>query len=70
VTGGGRLGVTNAVVTIIDNDSPNGRLNFSAATYTNLETPGQLIMSVVPGSLGTLSVYYATSNGRSSRHRL
>src|SRR5205814_1857739 len=65
VTGGGRLGVTNATVTIIDNDSPNGRLNFTAATYTNLENSGSAAITVKRsgGSLGSLSVYYATSNG-------
>jgi uncharacterized delta-60 repeat protein/uncharacterized repeat protein (TIGR01451 family) len=65
VTGGGKLGLTNAVVTIIDNDSPNGRLNLSAATYTNAENAGSALITVKRsgGSLGTLSVYYATTNG-------
>lgn len=64
-SGGASLGLTNATITIIDNDSPNGRVNFSSATYTTNESGAAAIISVnrSGGSQGTLSVYYATSNG-------
>src|SRR4029078_11493428 len=59
------LGNSNAVVTIVDNDSPNGRLNFTATNYTVAENGGMAQVTVrrSGGNLGTLSVYYATSNG-------
>jgi uncharacterized repeat protein (TIGR01451 family)/uncharacterized delta-60 repeat protein len=64
-TGGAQLGLSNAVVTIIDNDSPNGRLGFSSPAYTTNENSGAAVITVNRrgGSQGTLAVYYATSNG-------
>lgn len=64
-TGGAQLGLSNAVVTIIDNDTPNGRLGFSSPAYTTNENAGAAVITVNRrgGSQGTLTVYYATSNG-------
>jgi uncharacterized repeat protein (TIGR01451 family)/uncharacterized delta-60 repeat protein len=64
-TGGATLGVSNAVITIVDNDSPNGRLNFSSATYSTNENAGVATITVnrSGGSQGLLSVIYASSNG-------
>ena len=65
VTGGATLGLSNAVITIVDNDSPNGRVNFSSPTYTTNEngTAATITVNRSGGSQGTLAVYYATSNG-------
>ena len=65
VSGGATLGATNAVLTIIDNDSPNGRLNFSSANYATNENAGAALVTInrTGGSQGTLAVYFATSNG-------
>jgi uncharacterized repeat protein (TIGR01451 family)/uncharacterized delta-60 repeat protein len=64
-TSGASLGVSNAVVTIIDNDSPNGRVNFSSPTYATNENSTAAIVTVnrSGGSQGTLDVYFATSDG-------
>jgi uncharacterized delta-60 repeat protein/uncharacterized repeat protein (TIGR01451 family) len=65
VTGGGHLGLSNSIVTIINSDSPNGRVNFSSATYATNENAGAAIITVNRGggSQGTLGVYYSTSDG-------
>lgn len=65
VTGGASLGVSNAVITIIDNDSPNGRVNFSSPTYATNENGTAAIVTVnrTGGSQGSLDVYFATSDG-------
>src|ERR1051326_7479865 len=65
VTGGATLGVSNAVITIVDNDSPNGRLNFSSATYSTNENAGVATITVnrSGGSQGALQFTYASSNG-------
>jgi uncharacterized repeat protein (TIGR01451 family)/uncharacterized delta-60 repeat protein len=64
-TGGANLGISNAVLTIIDDNSPNGRLNFSAAAYATNENAGAAIITVnrSGGSAGTLAVNYSTSDG-------
>jgi uncharacterized repeat protein (TIGR01451 family)/uncharacterized delta-60 repeat protein len=64
-TGGASLGMTNAVITIIDNDSPNGRVNFSSPTYTTNEngTVATITVNRSGGSQGTLAVNFATSDG-------
>ncbi len=64
-SGGAVLGLSNAVVTIIDNDSPNGRVNFSSPTYTTNENAiaANITVNRSGGSLGTLAVYFATSDG-------
>jgi len=65
VTGGASLGLSNAVVTIVDNDSPNGRVNFSSPTYTTNEngTAATITVNRSGGSQGTLAVNFATSDG-------
>jgi uncharacterized repeat protein (TIGR01451 family)/uncharacterized delta-60 repeat protein len=65
VTGGASLGLSNAVITIVDNDSPNGRVNFSSPTYTTNEngTAATITVNRSGGSQGTLAVNFATSNG-------
>ncbi len=64
-SGGATLGVANATLTIIDNDSPNGRLNFSASGYITNENAGAAIITVnrSGGSLGTITVQAAATNG-------
>jgi len=62
VTGGGNLGISNATVTVIDADSPNGRLRFASPTFATNENAGSAIVTVRRGggSAGTLSVSVAT----------
>lgn len=65
VTGGGRFGLTNATLTIVDNDFPSGRLNFSVTNYSVPEGAGQATITVTRtgGSKNALSVQYASSAG-------
>jgi len=65
VTGGASLGLSNAVVTIIDNDTPGGKLNFTAATFSTNESAGTAIISVARtgSSVGSLTVYVTATNG-------
>lgn len=70
-TGGARLpgglptSSTQAALTIIDNDFPHGRINFSSSTYTNAEADGSanIVVTRTGGSSGSVSVRYETSNG-------
>jgi uncharacterized repeat protein (TIGR01451 family)/uncharacterized delta-60 repeat protein len=64
-TDGASLGLSSATITIIDNDSPNGRINFSSATYTTNESGilATITVNRSGGSQGTLAVNYATSDG-------
>ena len=64
-TGGAVLGVSNALLTILDNDTPNGRLNFTAGAFSTNENAGAAIISVKRsgGSQGTLTVQAAATNG-------
>lgn len=63
--GGAVLGVSNAVVTIVDNDTPGGKLNFSSATYATNENAGFALVTVLRSgsSAGTLTVQVAATNG-------
>ena len=65
VGGGASLGVTNATVTIVDNDTPGGKLNFSSATYATNESAVSAVITVTrTGSAsGTLTVYAQATNG-------
>ncbi len=57
-------GITNAWLTIIDGDFPQGRLNFSAASFVTNETAGNAIITVTRtgGSAGAMSVLCSTTN--------
>ncbi len=58
------LGLTNAVLRLINPNFP-GYLTFSATNYTGSESAGFItfVVNRVAGSLGTLTVQYATTNG-------
>lgn len=62
---GATLGLSNAVVTIIDDDTPGGKLNFSSATYRTNENAGTAVITVTRSgsSSGTLTVQAAATNG-------
>ncbi len=64
-TGGATIGVTNAVVTIIDNDYANGRVAFTSTTYATNESAGSALITVSRngGSAGTLAVTCFTAAG-------
>ena len=57
-------GITNAWLTIIDGDFPQGRLNFSAASFKTNETAGDAVITVTRtgGSQGTMTVLCSTTN--------
>jgi uncharacterized delta-60 repeat protein/uncharacterized repeat protein (TIGR01451 family) len=57
-------GVTNAWLTIIDSDFPQGRLNFSTASFVTNETAGNAIIKVTRtgGSQGAMTVLCSTTN--------
>jgi uncharacterized delta-60 repeat protein/uncharacterized repeat protein (TIGR01451 family) len=57
-------GVTNAWLTIIDSDFPQGRLNFSAASFVTNETAGNAVINVTRtgGSQGAMTVLFSTTN--------
>ena len=57
-------GVTNAWLTIIDSDFPQGRLNFSAASFPTNETAGNAVITVTRtgGSQGAMTVLCSTTN--------
>ena len=63
--GGAVAGLTNATLTIVDNDFSAGRLNFSSATYTTNESAHFALVAVTRtgGNLGAVTVQFATSNG-------
>jgi hypothetical protein len=67
-TGGATLGTqTSAVLMLIDNtpNSQAGQLQFSTSAYTALVAGGTATITVAraSGSMGTVTVQYATSNG-------
>jgi uncharacterized repeat protein (TIGR01451 family)/uncharacterized delta-60 repeat protein len=61
--GGASLGLTNAVLTIIDNDYLSGHLNFSAPSYSTNKHAGAATITVTRtgGSLNTISVQAITA---------
>ena len=63
--GGATLGLTNAVLSIVDDDYPPGFANFTAGTYSTNESAGAVRLGVTRtgGNKGTLVVRYATANG-------
>lgn len=63
---GGRPTSTDvATLTIVDDDFPQGRLNFQLGTYTAAEADGvaRIAVTRTGGNSGTLSVRYATRPG-------
>ena len=65
VTGGATFGLTNAVLTIINNNFTAGHVSFTSATYSTNENLGTALITVnrLGGSSGTLTVNIATSDG-------
>lgn len=66
-TGGLTLGQTNAVLTIVDNDFPGGKVSFTSATFATNENAVSAIIGVkrAGSGAGTLTVYAAATNGAS-----
>ncbi len=65
VSAGGAIGVSNAVLTIINDNFLPGRVSFASSNFNAHEVSGAATITVVRtgGSSGVLSVYAATSNG-------
>jgi uncharacterized delta-60 repeat protein len=65
LTGGTPTSITTALMTIIDNDYPPGRLNFAATTFVTNENAVLATIAVtrLGGSFGDVTVSYATSDG-------
>jgi uncharacterized repeat protein (TIGR01451 family)/uncharacterized delta-60 repeat protein len=63
--GGATIGLTNAVVTIVDNDTPGGKLNFSSPTFSTNEnaTAATITVTRSGSAAGTLTVFAAATNG-------
>lgn len=63
--GGAALGATNATLTIIDNDTVGGKLNFSSAAFSTNENSGVAVITVARSgsSSGSLTVQVAATNG-------
>jgi uncharacterized delta-60 repeat protein/uncharacterized repeat protein (TIGR01451 family) len=61
---GTTLGVSNAVLNIVDDDYPGGFLNFTAPAYSTNESSGAVTLTVIRtgGKKGTLSVMAGTTN--------
>ncbi len=66
-TGGATVGLTNATLTIIDNDYANGRVRFTSATFATNESAGSAVITLERsgGSVGTLEVTCSTGPGPS-----
>lgn len=64
-TGSATLGLSNAVLTIIDNDYENGRVAFTSATFVTNESAVNALITVARtgGSVGTLTVTAFTATG-------
>ena len=64
-TGGAVLGLAWSTNTIVDNDTPGGKLNFSSAAFSTNESAGAALVTVTRSgsSSGTLTVYCAATNG-------
>ncbi|PAW84683.1 MAG: hypothetical protein B9S33_11185, partial [Pedosphaera sp. Tous-C6FEB] len=65
VTGGATLGLTNATLTLTDDDFAAGRLAFSSAAYSVVEGAGNIVVTVERngGSVGAASANFYTTNG-------
>ncbi len=59
------LGITNATLSIVDNDFPYGFVNFSSATFATNEGAGAVVLTLTRtgGSTGVLRVHYRTADG-------
>jgi uncharacterized delta-60 repeat protein len=64
-SGGASIGLANAILTIIDNDLPGGKVSFTSATYSTNESAVSAIISVsrAGSSAGTLTVYASATSG-------
>jgi uncharacterized repeat protein (TIGR01451 family)/uncharacterized delta-60 repeat protein len=64
-SGGATVGLSTAVLTILDNDIPGGYVEFSAPTFTTNENAGYAYVTVTRNgsSAGTLGVQFSTSDG-------
>src|SRR6185295_18563527 len=64
-TGPAALGLTNTMLTIVDNDFSPGILGFSTNTFAISEGAGNATVTVIRsnGFTGVVSVHYATANG-------
>ena len=62
---GATLGISNAVLTIVDNNLTNGYVEFSSPIYGTNENAGAALITVNRngGSVGTLNVQFATQDG-------
>ena len=67
-TGGATIGLTNAVLTIINDNFASGHLHFTATNYTAQETDGTANISVarIGGSQNIISVTAIARNGTAS----
>lgn len=63
--GGATIGLSNAVLSIVDDDFLAGRINFSTVASSAEESSGtaRVVVTRSGGNLGALSVQYATQNG-------
>jgi uncharacterized delta-60 repeat protein/uncharacterized repeat protein (TIGR01451 family) len=63
--GGATLGLSNAVLSIVDNDYPPGFINFISANFSTNESAPAIILTLSRsgGSRGTVSVDCRTTNG-------
>jgi len=64
-TGGATLGLTNAVLTIINDNFAPGHISFTSPTYSTNENSGTAYVTVsrLGGSIGTIQVTLFTSDG-------
>ena len=64
-TGGATIGLTNALLTIINNNFAPGHISFTATNYSTNETSGTAYVTVsrLGGSTGTIKVVLLTSDG-------
>ena len=65
ITGGASAGLTNSVLTIINDNFPSGHLQFTSTNFGANETGGTatVYVSRTGGSTGSISVSCASSNG-------
>ena len=64
-SGGATLGLSNSVLTLIDNDVEGGYVEFSSATYVTNENAAFALINITRNgsSAGTLGVEFATTDG-------